>query len=105
MLQYHQLLVHLVSGDCSDELKSYNELDRHTYEHTLSTTVAVNTSAQSRLRGGVVSVHINTLEGVWTIVKSRLRYRARRDLARLDLILAYRRSTANLTFPFKWFLE
>lgn len=93
----------------SDELKSYNELDRHTYEHyTVNHSRGEYQRTEHAASGGVVSVHINTLEGVWTIVKSRLRYRARRDLARLDLILdelVYRRSTANLTFPFKWFLE
>ena len=90
-------------------LRSYNELDRHTYEHyTVNHSRGEYQRTEHAASGGVVSVHINTLEGVWTIVKSRLRYRARRDLARLDLILdelAYRRSTANLTFLFKWFLE
>ena len=56
----------------SDELKSYNELDRHTYEHyTVNHSRGEYQRTEHAASGGVVSVHINTLEGVWTIVKSR----------------------------------
>ena len=72
----------------SDELKPVNELDKHAYEHyTVNHSRGEYQRTEHAASGGVVSVHINTLEGVWTIVKSRLRYRARRDLARLDLTL------------------
>ena len=93
----------------SDELKSSNELDKHTYEHYTVNHSRGEYQRTEQIGGGeVVNVHINTLEGVWTLVRSRLRFRARRDLARLDLILdeiVYRHSNANFMFPFKWFLE
>lgn len=93
----------------SDELKSYNELDKHTFEHYTVNHSRGEYQRTEHIGGGeVISVHINTLEGVWTTVRSRLRFRARRDLTRLDLILdelVYRHSNTSFMFPFKWFLE
>jgi len=93
----------------SDELKSYNALGTHTYQHyTVNHSRGEYQRSEDLGEGNILSVHINTLEGIFSTVRSRLRYRARRDLARLDLILdelMYRQSNANFMFPFQWFLE
>lgn len=54
--------------------------------------------------GTQIIVHTNTIEGIWNAVRGRMRYRARRNFARIDLVLAefmYRRSGCPLYSAFK----
>src|SRR3569623_1700670 len=91
----------------TDEHKSYNRLDNYSYGH-----FSVNHSAGEYQRfedicpGWRLNVHINTMEGINSLIRRRLSSRARRDINRLDLILAeiaYRLSDRSLFAPFKWF--
>ena len=54
---------------------------------------------------GTVQVHTNGLEGVWTQLRTRLQYRTRRTIARVDLYLdelMYRRINRPLFAPLKY---
>lgn len=83
----------------SDEWRGYNTLRDHPYHH-----FTVNHSAGEYVRNQqvgpvILSVHINTIEGTNTWVRSKLRNRAKRTRRRLDLILdeiAYRHSGRSL---------
>lgn len=88
----------------SDDWKGYNELRDHEYYR-----FSVNHSAGEYVREEHVgpmdlSVHINTIEGTNTWVRSKLRNRAKRTIPRLDSILdeiAFRHSGKSLFYPIK----
>jgi hypothetical protein len=88
----------------SDELTTYHMLDQE-YMH-----YAVNHSNKEYVREedffGItkLTVHCNSMEGLWKRLKSRLLYKSNRNFDRMDLILAefmYRNSGRSLFDPFK----
>lgn len=87
----------------TDEWSSYRALDNLQYNH-----FTVNHSAREYARtenfgGDVLNVHINTLEGINRTIRQRLANKSRRNIIRLDLVLAemmYRNSGRNLFYPF-----
>ena len=88
----------------SDEWKGYNRLRDHpfyrfTVNHTAGEYVRVEQVGPVNL-----TVHINTIEGTNTWVRSKLRNRSKRTIQRLDLTLheiMYRHSGRSLFDPIK----
>jgi hypothetical protein len=88
----------------TDEHRSYGNLGTIGYHHA-----TVNHSAGEYQRWGVVAglrrnIHINTCEGVNSLIRRRLAYKTRRTTEYIDLILSeimYRRSGRSLFDPFK----
>lgn len=88
----------------SDDWSAYRALDNSEYSH-----FSVNHSAGEYARledfgGQELSVHINTMEGTFRRVRQLLGNKSRRNIPRIDLMLAelmYRNSGRDLYYPFK----
>lgn len=99
-----QHLVPASSVVFTDEHRSYGNLRTLGYHHA-----TVNHSAGEYQRWGNVaglrrSIHINTCEGVNSLIRRRLAYKTRRTTGYIDLLLSelmYRRSGRSLFDPFK----
>lgn len=91
----------------SDELPTYNPLygEGSLYLHHTVNHSAGEYAREDFIEGwGAVNVHINTMEGMWTNLRTKLKFATRRNLAYIDLILhesMYRKSGRNLFAPFK----
>jgi hypothetical protein len=91
----------------TDEHASYRRFDRAAspYVHCTVNHSRGEYARQDVLADGTpINVHINTLEGFFRHLRSRLAYRARRTLDRVDLGLSeymYRHSTRSLFDPFR----
>jgi hypothetical protein len=75
----------------TDEYVVYRQLDIGftTYVHMgVNHSRAEYARTETLTDGTLVNVHINTLEGMFRVVRSRLAYRARRNTHRVDLILS-----------------
>ncbi len=88
----------------TDELASYMSLPTHGFHHH-----HVNHSAKEYYRIDIVDdeereVHINTAEGVNSLIRARLKAKARRNIERIDIMLVeimYRKSGRSLFQPVK----
>lgn len=93
----------------SDEHASYFQLRDHNYEHYTVNHSAGEYERDEDVGGGeIIHVHINSMEGIFSLVRRRLAYKSRRNVNRIDIILQeimYRRSGRSLFDPFKWFRE
>lgn len=88
----------------TDEHKSYANLRTLGYHHATVNHSAGEYSRRGRVAGLMRQIHINTCEGVNTLIRRRLSYKTRRTIDYIDLILSeimYRRSGRSLFDPFK----
>jgi len=92
----------------SDELSTYFALEDPNYAF-YHLTVNHSRDEYSRIDNipgvGNVQVHTNTIEGVWSVLRSRLKYRTKKNLERVDMYLdelMYRRSGRSLFTPIKY---
>lgn len=96
----------------TDDLTTYLALRRHRFQHyTVNHSAGIyerKVNIGDNAHPDYVSVHINTMEGIFSFLRRRLTYKARRNLQRLDMILKeimYRNSGRSLFAPFKRFRQ
>ena len=92
----------------SDELTTYFALEdpNYCFYHLTVNHSNGEYSRTDNIPGvGNIQVHTNTIEGAWSVLRSRLRYRTRKNLERVDMYLdelMYRRSGRSLFDPIKY---
>lgn len=88
----------------TDDWASYHPLSREGYRHYSVNHSSGEMSRTEEIDRHQVDIHINTLEGIHRVVRQRLMNKSRRNLERLELILAeftYRRAGRPLIEPLK----
>lgn len=89
----------------SDYYPSYFRLKKLGYKHYAVNQSQKEFSREQKVRGGkTITVSINTLEGINTLIRNRVRYKSRRTFENLSNILSeitYRKSGRNLFEIFK----
>jgi transposase-like protein len=99
-----QLRVPANSVVFTDEHASYGNLRRFGYYHASVNHTRGEYQRWGNVAGRRRNIHINTCEGINSMIRRRLTYKSRRTIEYLDLILSeimYRKSRRSLFDPFK----
>jgi IS1 family transposase len=88
----------------SDDWAGYHRLNRLGYRHHSVTHSADEYARTEVIEGKEMEVHINTIEGIHSSLRSRLKKKSNRNVERVELILkefTYRHSSRSQFIPFK----